>query len=206
MTYWIGLTGGIGSGKSAVAALFSKLGVPLIDADNISRSLTAENGAALIPIRNVFGNQMFDTTGRLNRTSLRTLVFNNPQAKKQLEALMFPLILDNIRLQQQQAAAVYGIIEIPQLIENPLFWPLVQRILVIDAEESIQIKRVISRSGLSEPEIIRIMANQASRRQRYKLADDVLANNTTLEILNNKVQRLHTYYQAIFSHSQQKTS
>lgn len=195
MTAWIGLTGGIGSGKSQAAAQFVALGVPHIDADALSRSLTAAGGKALPAIRESIGAHVFDGTGRLNREALREEVFRRPQTKAMLEALMFPLILEQIRLQQKEYPdAVYGIVDVPLLVENPPFLDLVQRVLVIDADEAIRIERVKQRSGLSREEIRRIMQTQASRRERLLYADDVVKNDGSLNKLAEKIQRLHRFY------------
>ncbi|MDO5640666.1 MAG: dephospho-CoA kinase [Neisseria sp.] len=200
MTVWIGLTGGIGSGKSKAAAEFARLGVPLIDADAVSRSLTAENGAALPAIRARFGDELFDGAGCLKRERLRDLVFRRPEAKAGLEALMFPLIIAGIRAQQQQyAGAVYGVIELPLLVGYPQFLALVERIAVVDVAEETQINRVRQRSGLSAEEIQRIMASQVGRGRRLRAADDVLGNEGSPEALAAAVGRLHRYYSAIYS-------
>ncbi len=199
MTYWVGLTGGIGSGKSQAAAEFARLGVPVIDADAVSRSLTADHGAALPEIRARFGDELFDTEGRLNRAALRDRVFRRSQAKQVLESIMHPLILAEIRRRQSAADQVYGVIDIPLLIEQPVFSVLADRILVVDVSEATQIDRVQSRSGLDTGEIKRIMASQACRRERLLAADDVLPNEGTLAELAVKVQRLHRYYRAYFS-------
>ncbi|UOO82457.1 dephospho-CoA kinase [Uruburuella testudinis] len=199
MAVWIGLTGGIGSGKSKAAAEFARLGVPLIDADAISRSLTADGGAALPAVRAAFGGALFDDTGRLKRAELRNLVFRRPEARAALEALMFPLIIDAIRVQQQHYThARYGVIDMPLLVERPPFAALVSRILVIDVAEQTQIERVQQRSGLSADEIKRIMASQAGRLERLRAADDVVGNEGTEQALAQKIQRLHAYYQAVF--------
>lgn len=195
MTVWVGLTGGIGSGKSQAAAEFVALGVPHIDADALSRSLTADNGKALPAICEIIGAHVFESEGRLNRAALREEVFRRPQTKVMLETLMFPLILQEIRLQQAQYPdAIYGIVDVPLLVENPPFLALVQRVLVIDVDEATQIERVKQRSGLSEDEIRRIMASQATRRERLLHADDVIKNDGSLNELAEKIQRLHRYY------------
>lgn len=195
MTVWIGLTGGIGSGKSSAAAEFHALGVPHIDADAISRGLTAEGGAALPYIEAMFGKGVLDETGRLNRDALRDLVFRRPEAKIELEALIYPLLLDEIHTQQQAYEnKVYGILDVPLLVEKKPFLALVSRVLVIDVSEEEQIRRVQQRSGLDEDEIRRIMAAQATRQERLLYADDVLDNSGTLEQLQEKVHRLHHYY------------
>ncbi|RPD90851.1 dephospho-CoA kinase [Neisseria weixii] len=195
MTVWVGLTGGIGSGKSQAAAEFVALCVPHIDADALSRSLTADNGKALPAIRETIGEHVFESEGRLNRAALRDEVFRRSQTKAILEALIFPLILAEIRLQQAQYPdKIYGIIDVPLLVEKPPFLALVQRVLVIDVDEATQIERVKQRSGLSEDEIRRIMASQAPRRERLLHADDVVKNDGSLNNLAEKIQRLHRYY------------
>ncbi|MBY6285745.1 dephospho-CoA kinase [Neisseria subflava] len=206
MTLWIGLTGGIGSGKSSIAQMFAELGAPIIDADAISRSLTAENGEALPAIRQLFGDEVFDSEGRLNRTALREEVFRRPQSKKQLEKLLLPLILNKIQLQKQQLApSTYGIVDVPLLIENPVFKAETDRILVVDVPESVQIERVYQRNGFLEEQTRQIMATQASRSDRLLHADDVLDNTHSLEEAKIKVARLHQYYQSI-AHSLKETA
>lgn len=200
MTAWIGLTGGIGSGKSKAAAEFACLGVPLIDADAISRSLTAEHGAALPAIRACFGEGLFDDEGCLKRECLRNLVFRRPEAKAELEAIMFPLIIAGIQAQQQQYAdAAYGVIELPLLVGYPQFLALVSRIVVVDVVEATQIRRVQQRSGLSAEEIQCIMTSQVSRSRRLRAADDVLNNEGSPEVLAAAVRRLHRYYCNIYA-------
>ena len=199
MTIWIGLTGGIGSGKSQAAAEFSLLGVPVIDADAVSRSLTTENGLALPAIRQTFGDDVFDASGSLNRAALRARVFRSEHDKQELESLLHPLIIAEIERQQQAEPAVtpYGVIDIPLLVEQPAFRRLVSRVLVIDCTEEEQIHRVQLRSGLAKAEICQIMAAQASRRHRLQYADDVVGNHVGVAVLAEKLQRLHGYYQAV---------
>ena len=192
MTAWVGLTGGIGSGKSTAARLFAQHGVPLIDADAISRALTANGGAA-------FGEAVFDFSGSLNRAVLRQLVFQSPEAKAKLENILHPLILAEIRSQQQQyPQAAYGIIEIPLLTEQPVFQSILQRILVIDCSEETQIRRTIERSGLSRDMIKGILTVQASRQQRRRIADDIISNEAGLSKLAAAVERQHLIYQQLF--------
>ncbi|MDO4248310.1 MAG: dephospho-CoA kinase [Neisseria sp.] len=195
MTVWVGLTGGIGSGKSKAAAEFLRLGVPLIDADAVSRSLTAENGAALSGIRRQFGDDLFDDHACLKRAALRDLVFASDKARNDLEALMHPLILAEIK--NRKAAypnAGYGVIEIPLLVEKPAFKAAVDRVLVVESEEAIRLQRVVRRSNLTEEAVLRIMAAQAADWQRRMAADDILVNNGTEEELAAKVGRFHLYY------------
>lgn len=201
MAFWVGLTGGIGSGKSQAAAEFLHLGVPVIDADEISRKITGDNGRALPEIRHIFGEALLDNKGRLKRDVLRDLVFRRPEAKLQLELLMHPIISEEIREQQRHYQhSVYGVIDIPLLIEKPIFSVLANRILVVDVTEECQIKRVQQRSGLDPVEIKRIMATQATRQERLLAADDVLSNEGTIQELTCKVRRLHRFYQARFSY------
>ena len=201
MTVWVGLTGGIGSGKSQAAAVFMSLGVPVIDADAISRSLTAEGGLALPEIRRVWGDEVFEVSGSLNRAALRARVFSSSQDKLQLEAVLHPLIVTQIVKQQQAEpkATVYGVVDVPLLIEQPAFRALVSRVLVVDCSEAEQIRRVVLRNGLPENEVRQIMSTQASRRVRVSHADDVVGNHAGVKELAQKLQRLHVYYQAVLA-------
>lgn len=199
MTAWVGLTGGIGSGKSTAARLFAQHGVPLIDADAVSRVLTANDGAALPAIRAAFGEAVFDFSGSLKRDALRQLVFQSPEAKAKLESILHPLILTEIRARQQQyPQATYGIIEIPLLAEQPVFQRILQRILVIDCSEETQIRRTIERSGLTRDMINGILAAQTSRQQRRSIADDIISNEAGLPELAVAVERQHLIYQQLF--------
>ena len=199
MTAWVGLTGGIGSGKSTAARLFAQHGVPLIDTDAISRTLTADGGAALPAIRTAFGETVFDVSGSLNRAALRQLVFQSPEAKAKLENILHPLILEAILIQQRQyPQAAYGIIEIPLLAEQPVFQRILQRILVIDCSEETQIRRTTERSGLSHDMITGILAAQAGRQQRRRIADDLIGNEASLPELAAAVERQHLIYQQLF--------
>ena len=207
MTLWIGLTGGIGSGKSQAAKIFSDLGVPHIDADALSRNLTADNGIALPAIRRLFGNKVFHTQNSLNRAALRDLVFRRPQAKKELEEVLLPLILNEIKsAKTRYPSATYGIIDVPLLIENPEFLAAVDRVLVIDVSEATQILRVQQRNGLDTEEIKRIMNTQANRKTRLLYADDVLENEGTLSELTQKIQGLHRFYLGYSGNSKFGTS
>ena len=200
MTAWIGLTGGIGSGKSTATDLFMKQGVSVIDADAISRSLTAHQGKALPAIQVVFGNESV-CDGRLNRDFMRDLVFKRAEAKAELEAILHPLILQSIQQQQEAMKAMtglYAIVDIPLLTELPQFRTLVNRILVIDSPEALQLERVMSRSGLSLEQIKSIMAQQATRDQRLAIADDVILNDGDLQNLEQQVIECHQHYLQLF--------
>ncbi|WII92424.1 dephospho-CoA kinase [Kingella negevensis] len=192
---WIGLTGGIGSGKSQVAACFSALNVPIIDADAISRQLTnTPNSSALNAIQQAFGDKAIDVSGCLNRAYIRQLVFTDKTAKQRLEAILHPLIMAEIHFQQSQFQAAYGLIEIPTLIENPHFQTLVSRILVVECNEVFRLQRVMKRNGLSEIEVRNIMANQATDEERLRVADDVIRNESSLKDLQQVVQKMHQFY------------
>ena len=199
MTVWIGLTGGIGSGKSQVAADFSALGVPRIDADAISRQLTqTASNAALQQIREQFGDSALTISGCLNRGYMRERVFADVQAKAQLEAILHPLIFAEIERQQQDFQAAYGVVEIPTLVEHPIFQSLVERILVVTCPENIRVQRVMPRNGLTEAAVRAIMASQASDEARLRVADDVIANTGNLQDLQQAVERQHRAYLALF--------
>ncbi len=179
-TLRIGLTGGIGSGKSTVSAMLSSLGAVVIDADAISRQLTAPGGAALPSIAKTFGSQMIDPHGAMDRQAMRALVFGNPNARQQLEAIIHPLVTQTIR-QQAQAAAEAGarvvVLDIPLLVEAGDRWRKdVDKVLVVDCSTETQIARVMQRSGLQREEVQRIIDQQASRAQRAQAADVILLN------------------------------
>lgn len=201
MTTWIGLTGGIGSGKSQTAALFGELGVPLIDADTVNRTLTdTPNSPPLCAIRRRFGEQALDASGRMNRPHIRQTVFNDPQAKRDLEAILHPFIFTEIRsLKNQFTDFPYGIIEIAILAEQPVFRNLVGRVLLVSADENVRIGRVMRRSGLTEAEVRAIIAAQAAESDRRSIADDVIDNNGSLKDLQETVFRQHQIYTRLYS-------
>ena len=201
MTTWIGLTGGIGSGKSQTAALFGELGVPLIDADTVNRTLTdTPNSPPLCAIRRRFGEQALDASGCMNRSYIRQTVFNDPQAKRDLEAILHPFIFTEIRsLKNQFTDFPYGIIEIAILTEQPVFRNLVGRVLLVSADENVRIGRVMRRSGLTEAEVRAIIAAQAAESDRRSIADDVIDNNGSLKDLQETVFRQHQIYTRLYS-------
>ena len=201
MTTWIGLTGGIGSGKSQTAALFGELGVPLIDADTVNRTLTdTPNSPPLCAIRRRFGEQALDASGCMNRSYIRQTVFNDPQAKRDLEAILHPFIFTEIRsLKNQFTDFTYGIIEIAILAEQPVFRNLVGRVLLVSADENVRIGRVMRRSGLTEAEVRAIIAAQAAESDRRSSADDVIDNNGSLKDLQETVFRQHQIYTRLYS-------
>lgn len=200
MTWWLGLSGGIGSGKSAVAKCFGLLGVPIIDADVIAHQLTAADGAALPAIYRHWGETVFAADGMLNRQQLRQIIFRQPRARQQLEAILHPLIFAHIRQAQHhhtEAHVPYGIVDIPLLAERPRFQQLTDRVLIIDADDALRLQRVVARNGLDENDVRVMMAQQASRQQRLALADDVIVNNTDWQHIDQEVARLHHFYQTL---------
>lgn len=192
----IGLTGGIGSGKSTVADLFSRLGAGIVDTDLLARELTEPGTPILARIASEFGAQVLGPDGSLNRAWLRESVFGDPSARIRLEALLHPPIRD---LMLQRAAALhspYGILVIPLLYETGQE-SLVERVLVVDCPESLQVERVRRRSGLPAAEIARIMGSQITRAERLAKADDVIDNQGEPDTLPPQVERLHRAYLAM---------
>jgi dephospho-CoA kinase len=194
MSFVVGLTGGIGSGKSAAAAEFERLGASVIDTDAIAHELTAAGGAALDEIRKVFGPDVLAASGALDRDKMRTRVFADPAAKKALEALLHPMIREESRRRIARARGPYVIHVVPLLVESPDYRGRVDRVLVIDAPEALQVERVRSRSGLSEAQVRAIVAAQATRAERLAAADDVIENRGTIEALREQVAVLHRKY------------
>ena len=190
----IGLTGGIGSGKSTVTKLLEKLGIVIIDADKISRASTASGGEAIEAIRVAFGDAMIDDTGALDRAKMRELVFQEADARQRLEAIVHPIIQTHMRIQAEQATSAYVIYDIPLLIESvERYRPQFKRICVVDCDEETQISRVQSRSQLTVDEIRRIIASQASRADRLVHADDVIHNGVGVDLaeLQRQVHQMH---------------
>ncbi len=188
----IGLTGGIGSGKSTVAALLTTRGATLIDTDAIARSLTQPRGPAMDAIAAVFGESVVDARGGLDRALMRDLVFSVPAVKAQLESILHPLIGAEC---DRQAAAAHGadivVFDVPLLVESGRWRARVDRVLVIDVAESTQVGRVMARSGWTEPAVLAVMAQQASRASRRAAADAVIFNETlTLGDLGKEVETL----------------
>lgn len=195
----VGLTGGIGSGKSTVASEFGKLGVPVVDADAIAHGLTAPVGPGIEPIRAQFGERFIGSDGAMDRSHMRAHVFANPEARKQLEAILHPLIRAETARQLAALDAPYCLLMIPLLVEaaagNPLHWrDRYDRILVADCSEDTQVRRVMARNGFDQQAVRRIMDTQASRAQRLLRADEVIDNDGDLAALRPQVLRLHQSY------------
>ena len=189
----IGLTGGIGSGKSTVANLFEALGAPVVDADKISREITQPNGIAFDAIVNHFGKKIITADGTLNRNKLREIVFNNLKEKKWLEQTLHPIILEIMKKCIEKIDAPYCLLVIPLLLESKNI-DFVDRVLVVDAPESLQIQRTQQRSQLDEKTIRAIMQSQSRRQERLAMADDVIVNDASIEALSDKVNQLHAQY------------
>lgn len=192
--YVVGLTGGIGSGKSTVADLFVARGVPLVDTDAIAHELTAPGGAAMPALLDAFGPAIADAAGALDRAAMRRLAFADPLARSRLEGILHPLIRSLSAQRCQAAAAPYVILAVPLLVESGSYRERCQCILVVDCPESLQIERVMARSGLSVEEARAILAAQASREQRLAIADDVLVNDGERAMLDPQVAALHLKY------------
>lgn len=189
----VGLTGGIGSGKSTVAHQFGARGVPIIDTDQIAHAMVQPGTAALADIIKQYGDGVLDTRGALNRDKLRTLVFNDSEERKRLETILHPRIRAEVKRQLDGLDAPYVIVAVPLLIETG-FDDLVDRILVVDADETLQIERTTRRSGIAAQEIQKIISAQAAREQRLARADDVIDNNGDLVALERQVTQLHQRY------------
>lgn len=194
MRYVVGLTGGIGSGKSTAAHLFAELGAWVVDSDAIAHELTAPGGAAIEPIRSAFGKDMIAPDGSLDRAAMRRLVFGDAAAKAQLESILHPMIRIEADARCMQSTAPYVILMIPLLVETGYYRGRLERVLVVDCDEDIQVSRTVARSGISAEQVRAIMATQASRAQRLQAADDVIDNNGDLAQLREQVQRLHAIY------------
>lgn len=190
----VGLTGGIGSGKSAAAERFAARGVTVVDTDAIAHELTRPAGAAIAPLRAAFGDATIGADGALDRAAMRRLVFSDPAAKKKLEAILHPLIRERSLRLAERAASAYVLVVVPLLIESGAARSGCQRVLVVDCPESLQLERVMRRSGLSEKEVRGIMATQVTRAERLAEADDVLDNSGPQQALDVQVERLHEKY------------
>ena len=190
----VGLTGGIGSGKSAVADLFEAHGACIVDTDSIAHELTAPGGLAMAAIREAFGDGVVAPDGALNRAAMRALAFELPDARKRLEAILHPMIREESARRCAEAATPYVILAVPLLIESGTYRERVARLCVVDCPEALQVERVMRRSGLEESQVRAIMAVQASRAQRLAAADDVIDNSSAMEALRGQVQVLHQRY------------
>ncbi|MDR6385650.1 dephospho-CoA kinase [Paraburkholderia caribensis] len=191
----VGLTGGIGSGKSTVADLFAKRGVTLVDTDVIAHRITAPQGLAMPSIATEFGPSFVAEDGSLDRARMRALVFSDETARKRLEAITHPLIRAETERQRQQAPGPYVIVVVPLLVESGSWKTRVNRVLAIDCSVETQIARVMRRNAFTREQVLAIIARQATREARLAAADDVIVNdNRSLEELDVDVDQLHRTY------------
>lgn len=189
----VGLTGGIGSGKTAVSNLFADKGITVVDADVVARQVVEPGTSALRDIQAHFGDEVINADGTLNRAALRQKVFSDNGNKQWLNALLHPAIRTEMQSQIAQATSAYVILSVPLLVENGLD-SMAQRVLVVDCDETTQLSRTLSRDGSDENTIRNIMASQASREARLAKADDVIDNNNAREKLPPQVDSLHEKY------------
>jgi len=190
----IGLTGGIGSGKSTVADAFAALGAGVVDTDQIAHGLTAPNGAAMPAILAEFGPTVADTTGAMDRSAMRQLVFSDPLARRRLEAILHPMIGAESTRALDAIDGPYRIIVVPLLVEGRHWRSRVDRVLVVDCPRALQIERVIQRSGLAIAQIESILDAQATREERLAQADDVIDNAGLPDRLPAQINALHVSY------------
>jgi dephospho-CoA kinase len=202
-TLIIGLTGGIGSGKSTVADALVARGAALVDTDQIAHALTAPGGAAIEPIRQAFGDAVIAPDGRMDRTAMRERAFSDPQARKLLESILHPLIragTDAGIAAALQNAAPYVLVAIPLLVEGGGARGRFDRVLVVDCPADVQVERVMRRSGLARTQVDAIMAAQATREQRLAMADDVVDNGGSPDALPAQVERIDALYRRLSTH------
>jgi dephospho-CoA kinase len=190
----IGLTGGIGSGKTTVANLFGERGAALIDTDAIAHQLTMPGGVAIDAIRAAFGDDFIGADGAMDRARMRAHVFADAGARKRLETLLHPLIRSETARTAQEARGDYLIFVVPLLVESQQWRTRTSRILVVDCSEKVQIARVMQRNGMTRAQVEAIMAAQATRAERLAAADDVIENNGDTAALLPQIERLHALY------------
>jgi dephospho-CoA kinase len=189
----IGLTGGIASGKSTVAARFTELGVPVVDADEVARAVVAVGQPGLAEVLKRFGAGVRAANGELDRRALRDLIFNDPSSRRDLEAILHPLIRGEMERRAASVAGPYVVLEIPLLVEGASR-ARVDRILVIDADEAVQLQRIMARDQSSLAQARAIQDAQASRAARLDVADDVIVNSGSIAELRQAVDHLHNRY------------
>lgn len=192
--YIVGITGGIGSGKTTVSNIFAELGISIIDADIIAREVVEPKSKGLNAIINYFGNEVIDNLGQLNRSALRQIVFDDQIKREWLNNLLHPLIREQMILQTKEATSQYCLLVVPLLIENKLTH-LVDRITVIDVDETTQKRRASSRDNSNGNEIQKIIDSQINRHDRVLAADDIIENeNSSVIDLKARVKHLHKSY------------
>ena len=191
----VGLTGGIGSGKTTVANLFGGLGVPLIDTDLIAHALTGPGGMAMSAIREAFGAGVISTDGRLDRAAMRELAFKDPESRKRLEAILHPMIREETWRQIAEASShPYAIVVVPLLVESGSWQGWLGRVLVVDCPVEVQVERVMQRSGLPREQVEAIIAVQIPRDRRLAAADEVIDNSGDPSTLPGRVRPIHARF------------
>jgi dephospho-CoA kinase len=203
--FCVGLTGGIGSGKSQAAGRFAQLGAGVVDTDVIARELTAPAGAAMPALLAVFGTALRGSDGGLDRAAMRALAFADPQARARLEAILHPLIRSAAARQVEASDTPYAVLVVPLLVEHLAeYQGQIDRLLLVDCDESLQLVRAMNRPGLDAAQVRAIMASQASRAQRRACADEVIDNNSDLDSLLRQVDALHLRYLGLADESRRK--
>ncbi|HUL56225.1 MAG TPA: dephospho-CoA kinase [Usitatibacter sp.] len=192
----IGLTGGIGSGKSTVAARLASLGAAVVDTDAISHSITAAGGSAISALREAFGPEFFDAAGALDRAAMRNLVFDEPAARVRLESILHPAIRRASEQALARASGPYALLVVPLLFETGAYADRVARTLVVDCPEELQVERTVARSGLAPSQVRAIMRAQWPRWRRLQVATDVVWNGGTEDQLAGQCERLHRSFAA----------
>jgi dephospho-CoA kinase len=190
----IGLTGGIGSGKTTVAGCFARQGAAIVDTDEISRALTAAGGAALTALREAFGDRYFRGDGALDRDAMRSAAFEDPKARARLEAVLHPAIRAAADAALESARGPYAIVVVPLFFETRGYLDRVSRVLVVDCPEEVQLARTMARSALAAEAVRAIMAAQWPRWRRLQSADDVVWNGGEVRNLDAQCERLHRFY------------
>ena len=194
MVFVVGLTGGIGSGKSAAADEFARLGATVVDTDAIAHELTGPGGAAIPEVKRQFGSAFVDAAGAMERKRMRDLAFSDPEQKQRLEALLHPMIRAESARRIAAATGPYVLHVVPLLVESGGYRERIGRVLVVDCPEALQVARVRQRSGLTDPEVRRVIAAQIQRESRLAAADDVIDNSGTIAAMQQQIRKLHEKY------------
>jgi dephospho-CoA kinase len=190
----VGLTGGIAAGKSTATGFFRSHGVPVVDADEVARDVVARGTPGLAAVVATFGLQVLTAQGDLDRPRMRERVFADPTERRRLEAILHPLIRDEIARRLEHTQAPYCILDVPLLIESPPLRALAQRVLVIDVPVEVQVARLMQRDGMTPAQCEAMLGAQATRRQRLEAADDVVDNATDINALHRQLERVHARY------------